>query len=85
MTALANVYLFGERVTRDASRAAAWYRKAAKFGCLHFIFNLASGIEAKHFEPNSIEELSDLTFALFERAKELPHHIQIGLPKYPSN
>lgn len=66
-------------------KAALWYRKAAKFGCLHSIFNLASGIEAKHFEPNSIEELSDLTFALFERAKELPHHIQIGLPKYPSN
>ena len=40
MTALANVYLFGERVTRDASRAAAWYRKAAKQGDMTAQLNL---------------------------------------------
>ena len=30
MTALANLYLYGERVPRDPARAAAWYRKAAE-------------------------------------------------------
>lgn len=30
MTALANVYQYGERVPRDPTRAAVWYRKAAE-------------------------------------------------------
>ena len=30
MTALANLYLYGERVERNPARAAAWYRKAAE-------------------------------------------------------
>ena len=40
MTALANVYLYGERVTRDPSRAVAWYRKAAERGDVTAQLNL---------------------------------------------
>ena len=40
MTALANVYLYGVRVTRDPSRAVAWYRKAAERGDVTAQLNL---------------------------------------------
>jgi len=40
MTALANLYLFGERVPRDPARAASWFPQAAERGDMTAQLNL---------------------------------------------